>query len=298
MRSRYTYFDTEVSIGAPDVLRFTSLEKLGIDQDKMITELIPSFWRLEPDIYDSQREKMRFLMEKAGHEACKSPQMQQRLVQFYANELKLDDFTEVAHLLSTRERDTLNAICATRRRAATAFELSLKNQSWEIAVGNLGPFVQDNVDRNDVRAVPRFFPPVCQSVTGSDCLRKFLTSIAWLTHEVSSAKKMRMVLHQIRVIADNVRAGDNAPEGRHQDNANFVVTAAILERKNITGAESIVSNSDGSRVYFSRELQVGELLFHADTPSQLWHDVTPMRPLKGCAEGSRSRFGLDIHVFA
>ena len=105
MRTSFTYFDTEVTIGAPDVVRFTSLKKLGIDQDRMISEFMPSFWRLQPDIYDAQREKMRFLMERAGHQACQCPQLKRKFVQYYANELKLDDFHEIADNLRRELRE-------------------------------------------------------------------------------------------------------------------------------------------------------------------------------------------------
>jgi hypothetical protein len=116
----------------------------------------------------------------------------------------------------------------------------------------------------------------------------------------------RIMFHQMRTV---VRPGSPTvvppgeptqvvPEGIHQDGAQYIISALVVEREGVTGGESIVYGPDKRTPYLASVLQLGEGIFQADTGSPLWHYVTPISfdPSSGHAEGKRSIFGFDVHV--
>jgi hypothetical protein len=109
-------------------------------------------------------------------------------------------------------------------------------------------------------------------------------------------KKLRMNVHQMFIFADILSAGDNAPEGVHQDGADYIVSALVIERAGILGGESIVYGPDKKTVYFGRTLAEGEGIFQTD--KGLWHYVTPIRenPAVPPDYGHRSILGFDMDI--
>lgn len=129
-----------------------------------------------------------------------------------------------------------------------------------------------------------------------------LVRLAEMVHEVRPrALEIEMVLHQMYIFADVLGTATNAPEGRHQDGAEYIVSALVMERVGVLGGESIVYLRDAAEQdveCLRHTLQIGEGLFQADKNTPLWHDVTPIRedPNVPPAYGSRGIFGFDINV--
>ena len=70
------------------------------------------------------------------------------------------------------------------------------------------------------------------------------------------------------VVARENQAGDNSPEGPHEDGADFIVSALVIDRENISGGESQIyeKRNDGTlQKVFGHVLREGEFLFQADT---------------------------------
>lgn len=68
----------------------------------------------------------------------------------------------------------------------------------------------------------------------------------------------------------------NSPEGVHQDGCEYIVSALVIDRFNVTGGESRVYCSNQEKMILSHVLNEGEGLLHADKHSSLWHEVTPI----------------------
>jgi hypothetical protein len=99
----------------------------------------------------------------------------------------------------------------------------------------------------------------------------------------------------MRTVARPGVSATNSPEGIHQDGADYIVSALVMERAGVTGGESRVYDSDKKTVLLRHTLLPGEGLFQVDAGSPLWHDVTPV-VAQGDGMGVRSLFGLDIRV--
>ncbi len=114
-----------------------------------------------------------------------------------------------------------------------------------------------------------------------------------------------MTAHFMSVKAQPGIPGDNAPEGSHEDGADFIISALVVNRINITGGMSRVIEklpSGEKEVIFEHTLQPGQFLFQADTGEEkhygndLWHDITPFFTADENSESWRDIIGLDITI--
>ena len=82
----------------------------------------------------------------------------------------------------------------------------------------------------------------------------------------------------------------------HQDGADYIVSATVLERCNVSGGASVISlaGPGGPPAIDSIVLKEGQGLFQADAGADLWHGVMPVKPLRQELPAYRSILGLDI----
>jgi hypothetical protein len=158
---------------------------------------------------------------------------------------------------------------------------------------------KQSVATDDYRSQNRVFQETPDEVAELHELRQLITGLSELVRGLEpELHGLRLVFHQMRttVQRDVVRAV--VPEGLHQDGAAYVVTALVTERVGVLGGESIVCGPKREPVYLRTVLQPGEGLFHADSDSPLWHDVSPIRvdPATVVATGWRSIIGFDINL--
>lgn len=97
-------------------------------------------------------------------------------------------------------------------------------------------------------------------------------------------------VHQVRLLSYTGSTSDNAPEGMHQDGADYIVSAMVLNKHNIHNDTSIIYDEHRQPLYRT-SLDEGEFLFQDDT--QLWHDITPIYNQPGYV-GYRDILGFDI----
>lgn len=158
-------------------------------------------------------------------------------------------------------------------------------------------FTQPGDDAGDYRQLERRFAPSPRAVTDAPAYRGVLEQLAAVTDQLHpvSVSALRIVCHQMGLWATPDGAS-NAPEGIHQDGADYIVSALVLERRNVSGGESVVYGPDKSTEYLRDTLREGEGIFQADAGSSLWHGVTPIRPTEPGAAAYRNILGYDIHV--
>jgi hypothetical protein len=112
------------------------------------------------------------------------------------------------------------------------------------------------------------------------------------------AEDLTVTFHETGTVARQGRGATNAPEGVHQDGADYIVSALVVERVNVEGGMSLIVDDDTGTV-FSVVLEPGQGIFQADRGSSLWHYVTPiLLGGEGRDEGVRNIFGFDVAVSA
>ena len=84
--------------------------------------------------------------------------------------------------------------------------------------------------------------------------------------------------------------------GIHQDGMDYIVSALVISRSNISGGRSIIYGNDKSTRILEVELCPGQGILQPDKNTQLWHDVTPIQSLDDISAGSRSTLGFDFTV--
>ena len=158
---------------------------------------------------------------------------------------------------------------------------------------------QQKVAPEDPRALVRIFHEMESLVTEHPQVQLLMWRLADTVRGLRpGARRLHMHIHQMFVFADIMSTGDNSPEGIHQDGADYIVSALVIERAGIVGGESVVYGPDKKTEYLRRTLAEGEGIFQADAGSPLWHYVTPVRenPAVPPDYGHRSILGFDIDV--
>lgn len=284
------------SIGHP--VRIFDLNGLGVNQERFISELAPTFSMLSWDEYDVKRDQVAYLTQRFFHEKAR---LDAFLPEYYAGRKGLEDIGDLVIRLSQGERWVLERIRPRRKRAIARFlferEPSMPS-GWGIRRLPVGSFSQ-SVEGADLRSLTRVFKEISEIVTSHPDFQHLLGCVAEVVREVRpAAKKLLAAVHQVSIFADADGEGTNAPEGIHQDGADYIISALVVERDGVVGGESIVYGPDKKTEYLRACLQPGQGLFQEDRNSPLWHDVTPVQddPITPPTYGKRSIFGFDIDV--
>jgi hypothetical protein len=156
-------------------------------------------------------------------------------------------------------------------------------------------FKQNVVDyRNKIR----IFQPMEKHVLEDNYVQTVLgrvTDMVWAMYP--NAKTVEMSIHQVSIYMYPDLEGDNAPEGIHQDGADVIIPAMVLERCNdIEGGVSRIYDFDAKEVIDETVVKEGE--FNMMKDAKLWHDITPFSLKNGSSKSyaKRSTLGMDYTV--
>jgi hypothetical protein len=237
-----------------------------------------------PEVYS--RYEADWLKEWANlHEQSPAYQDGCRGVQFWIERIPAEH--AVAQALST--------IRPHRRRCCRRYLVAAGHKPYIWQVFDLGtPVFSQKVA--DVRArVRRFSAPPFRIIEDSD-LQSLLGMICELVKCTPGPKPDRftVTMHLMLTYA-RLTETQPAPEGVHQDGSNYIVSALVLERKNVVGGESFVLlNAKGPPAIVGIELEEGHGLLQSDIDHNLWHGVSSIRLCDPSKPGHRSILGLDI----
>jgi hypothetical protein len=275
------------------ILRAFNLETFGVDRESFLRAMRPTFSVLHLDPYDAKRAKVDLLKKRFPQHADR---LNGFLGNYYANKEDLAAVYDLLRELDDQDRNELDRIGMTgrRKRAVARFNVQFGGGKWNFE-RIAGERFRQNVEAGDPRALVRVFHEMETLVADHPQVRHLMECFAELVRERHpDCKKLRMNVHQMFIFADILSAGDNAPEGIHQDGADYIVSALVIERAGILGGESIVYGPDKKTVYFRRTLAEGEGIFQTD--KGLWHYVTPIRenPAVPPDYGHRSILGFDM----
>jgi len=274
-----------------------NLNDLGVNRERFLEHFSSAYETMPWDYYDVKRKQWDGLTEE---------QRSQHYTKFADYYTSADsDAASFFGSLGVELPAELLRTQPWRRRTVASYEIVCRHGSFDAERVPPVPFVQD-VAATDIRTLPRVF-----AEAGSELLEKsefveFLERIAVYTKKVTShvdVKRLRVTVHFMSVIAQAGQSGSNAPEGAHEDGADFIVSALVVNRCHVSGGASqvIEKHDDGEmEVIFEHELQPGEFLFQADTGEEkhygndLWHHVTPVVAAQD--GGRRDIIGLDICI--
>lgn len=278
-------------------LRVFTLGALGINAMSFIEQMAPTFSVLHLDPYDPRRARVEFLKRLFPSQ---TDRLDLFLAAYYRNYEDLDAVFDLISEMSINERFEFDRIGMNgrRKRSIARFQLYRTENGWHIERISARSFKQ-KVGHNDPRSLVRTFPEMIEEVTESDMMRRFLTSLAVMVEGLHpDVSVLSMTMHQVFIFADRAAQGDNSPEGIHQDGADYIVSALVVEREGILGGESIVYGPDKCTEYLRHTLIPGQGIFQADAGSPLWHYVTPVieDPSVQPDFGHRSIFGVDINI--
>lgn len=279
-------------------LRVFDLETFGINREAFLRDIAPTFSVLHLDPYDAKRTKVELLKRCCPEEAGR---LDGFLIDYFADRKDLAAVYDLIARLDPVERNELDRIgmIGRRKRSVAAFVMQYgRTKKWTMQRHKAERY-QQKVAPEDPRALVRIFHEMEELVTEHPLMRHLMCSLAEVVHELRpEAHTLLMHAHQMFVFADASGSGSNAPEGIHQDGADYIVSALVIERAGIVGGESIVYGPDKKTEYLRRTLLEGEGIFQADAGSPLWHTVTLIRedPTTPPDYGHRSILGFDMDV--
>ncbi len=276
------------------------LSYLGIDMTTFIDFFKDSFIQMPFDYYDVKRKQWELLSEE-----IRSKHFEAFKMYYLDNEASLSKFADELKL-NKKTRTALQEIQPWRRRSVCSFNLEIGE---EIKIQRFYPDgFEQALNEKDVRSLPRIFQETKSELVENELFSSLLKKIAQYAQEITPhvvIENIQITAHFMSVKARTGVPGNNSPEGTHEDGADFIVSALVINRANILGGKSQVFEKmeDGELInIFERELQAGEFLFQADTGEEkhygndLWHYVTPFYVEAPVKEAWRDIIGLDIVI--
>lgn len=284
-------------------IRVANLEAIGIDKTVFLSFFRPYFDALEDDLYLIRQQQMKFLEEvfKADFEEIKA--LHQGYFEGSIPEAALAKWVE---LLNPRQLATYKQLSTvTRQRSIATFLVSLKQGGTQVERIFETDFQQEVTD---FRVWKRIFAQAPKAIVETPIFQELLTKITLMVQEIHpQIKQVKFTAHFMRTIAQKSIPGENSPEGIHEDGAQYIVSALVVNRQNVKGGESRIyekPNCNTQSLIYRKALEAGEFIFQADTGEEkifgndLWHNVSPIEPLDDTQLGIRDIIGLDIDVVA
>lgn len=289
---------TDLPVYAPVLC--ANLNSFGINTAAFVNFYKDCFKQMPWDLYDVKRKQWAAIPEEMKFEK------EALFRTYYINNAAafnafIDHFD-----LDEALKNEIQAIQPWRRRSVCSFELDLVNDIEILRVPTIR--FEQQLGSTDIRSLPRVFEETKAALVENDLFFQLLKAVAQYAQKVTphvNIKKIKMAVHFMSVKAQKDIPGNNAPEGSHEDGADFIISALVVNRQNISGGKSqvIEKMADATMpVIFEHELQPGEFLFQADTGEEkhygndLWHYVTPFYLVDETKEAWRDIIGLDVVV--
>ena len=265
------------------------LADLGIDRAQFLRELRPSFDRLAWDRYDQVKAQLAYLTTIDGPIAEHA-----RHIDTLGGIERLTQTAELVAGLPAEHRRHVDAMLPFRRRAMRKYRLErLDDGRWSAVANADGSFEQPV---SDYRQQKRVFDLLADDVANHPYILTLLASAAETMRTFKpEARSLNAVLHQVTVVARAGFNGSPAPEGVHQDGADCIVSALVVERSAVAGGVSKIYTGQNGPTLLEIELQSGEGICQADAGTDLWHEISAIR-VDDAEVGHRMTFGIDLHL--
>jgi hypothetical protein len=274
-----------------------SIGQYGVNIDALQHQMREAYSEFEWDLYLLQQKKIELIKEAIPKELIASiPNAVWYDV--YTGVVQDSDLPTIFPGLPADVVSKLATLEPTRRRCMSEYDLQW-NEGWKIEripsklVSQTRALIASDRDV-DYRKASRKFKELPEALFDSN-LRAILVGIAGMVKETRpTIRNMNISVHNTVVYCHPKQVTTNSPEGIHQDGMDFIVSALVIERKNISGGKSIIYGRDKSTKLLQVELQAGQGIFQADAGTELWHEVTPITAIDKSQVGYRSTVGFDV----
>ncbi len=281
----------------------SNLQELGIDQTKFVDTFSDLFSELPWDPYDSRRLRVEFLKKCFPSDEI---EIQKLFKSYYLGKSDLNVFLNWRNKLSETEKKEFDEIQPWRRRSVCQFLIWKEGETFKVKRQKVKQFAQE-VQGDDYRSLPRKFSESPSEHVEHLLFYHWMIAVYRIVKNVRpEMEKINMVGHFMSVKARPQKPGNNSPEGAHEDGADYIVSALVINRKNVKGGETqIIEKVDnkGKEIIFKYTLQPGEFVFQGDSKDEiihgtdLWHHVTPFAlDDESAGEGWRDIIGFDIDI--
>ncbi len=285
----------KISLSDNQSVSLFDIASLDIDISQFADKLRPSFTYLPWDKYELRGRQLATLktwqlnLSDADQAAFKL---------FLSSRCELSDLNAYKQLNEVQQ-NVLQTMQLRRKRAVATFLLSQNDadEHWHIERRATDIFVQTN---------SAFYPDQRQfcemegGVTEDHDFRKILRLLPQLLSQKEvRPERLKVVCHQVSLLATPSTPGHGSPEGIHQDGMDFIVSALVIHRENVDGGLSRIYHRSAPGDYdldFTHLLQPGQGLLHADRNTSIWHDVTPLTLTDGAEQGIRNTLGFDVEI--
>ena len=179
----------------------------------------------------------------------------------------------------------------TRSRLYRNYIIENKNDKFIINPTYKNTFTQD-VD--DSRKDERVFELISEPM--DPFLINFLQMSSNLLNINRPFQKISVDVHQVRQTCYPYLKSHNSMEGIHQDGADYIISACVLNRYNIEGGVSSIYDSN-IKLLDDFTLKENDFIFQDDT--NLYHYVTPIKYTESDSyihQGYRDIIGIDIKI--
>lgn len=150
-------------------------------------------------------------------------------------------------------------------------------------------------DSFDYRKMDRVFKELPDALFDDD-LRKIIFFVLNKIRSFTGFSNFQLIVHHTFIFCENANIATNSPEGVHQDGMDFIMSAFVVERKNVKGAKSIIYGGDKKNKLFECTLKDGQGILQADLNTDLWHEVTEISQIDLNEMAYRSSIGFDVKV--
>ncbi len=270
-----------------------------IDKEGFLKDFSSAFKAMPWDYYDVKRKQWDALS------AAQQVKQKQAFIDYYLDtKASTEDLIELVKP-NTKQAEKLRSIQPWRRRSVCTFDLLFDPL---ISLRRIKtPQFEQKVAESDIRSLPRIFAETEDKLVSQDSFYRLLLAASRHLQTVSKhveVRRLRITAHFMSVMALPNLPGDNSPEGIHEDGADYIISALVINRKNVVGGSSQIIEKGQSKkeVIFERELSPGEFVFQADTGEEhfyntdLWHYVTPFAVKKPGAKAHRDIIGFDFAI--
>lgn len=282
-------------------IRVGSVTDLKIDVSSFLHFFRPFFSELQDDAYVVRGKQIAFLKEVFPEDSVSIEKLHKA---YFEGTKTLDVLAYwLQQLTDDQQREFEQLSTITRQRNISSFLIEIWDDQYFVERIIQQGFEQD-VD--DFRVWKRVFKQASRSAVENEMFFELLKRMARLVKHIHpEVRKIQITSHFMRTISHEKIKGENAPEGVHEDGAQYIMSALVVNRQNITGAESQIyekTMAETNELIFKKVLQPGEFIFQADTGEEftfgndLWHYVTPIEPEDISKPGIRDIIGFDIDI--
>jgi len=234
----------------------TKLEALGIDPEQFLEYFKPLSAELAWDPYDVRRLQVAYLVKAFPKDKVI---LESRLPDYYVGKKDKRAYRKWIMQLTKQQKAVFEAIQPWRRRSVSKFILTEGKRGIRIKRVKVPQFTQE-VDSGDVRSLARVFQESPAKHVEHELFYTLMKEVFKIVQDArnkigKTVKKLSMTAHFMSVKATSAKAGDNSPEGAHEDGADYIVSALVLQRYNLKGGQTQMTYPKTRRVSFSSRYQ-------------------------------------------